>query len=615
MTIDGRSPAQSFELITDPTPVPMNLCGIVVDGHGDPVPGATVRAGKSQGTTGAEGRFRLARSVGTVDAVAMTVDASDFEPWRSGEPMAWGRRDLRIELERGAGLEVDAATTDGVPVRAFQLRLTRLDGDGRGQEKRVLGAGEHEGGRLRVPSLRRGRWLLRVEPRDRALDVSPFTPIEITGPGPARVAVTVPRRGERTVRLQFGDGTPVAGATVELLDCCGQRERPPDEYERWLAGIDRTPALPIEILQTARTGADGTVALAGPAGVTLSLRTSGAGQIVAIHDGVVLGEPGPFVVTIARGGTVAGKVSPRDVLAQFRRLAGLEPDGPWQDNAPRIVLYRREGGATVDVSGREQGRIGADGAFTVAGLRAGAWDLGVEYDTSDDGRAFWTGWAALGSVDVRDDAVTARDVDLRPIAPGELSGLVLCNGSPFADGEGLLVRSEGVRRNGEQVESYWNVRIDAAGRFSARLLPGEYHLELLDHEMFVPGERVFVGAGGRSEATFTFAAGTLHLRVVSATGEPMRGVVPMFTDPSADWGFDHDVGSDEHGSLTVRLQAGDYEVRVHPRAVGTPELQRAWRTAHGTDAPQLLVATIAIRGGEVVERELRLPPEWDRDVR
>src|SRR5207247_415766 len=63
--------------------------------------------------------------------------------------------------------------------------------------------------------------IVYVEPVGHELCASTFVPVDVADPGPAHVEVRLPARGQRVLRLQRVDGTPVEGSRIQLVDPAG----------------------------------------------------------------------------------------------------------------------------------------------------------------------------------------------------------------------------------------------------------------------------------------------------------------------------------------------------------------------------------------------------------
>lgn len=169
----------AFDLVLRPWPV---VDGDVVDEHGTPVGGASVRGARVRGWSGPDGRFRLH---GPVEG-ELSVSHPDFASVIARDP-------ARIVLPRGESIK-GIVDPPGALVIAGP-RSTCADGTGA----------------FELRGLERGEYTVLFHAAGRVARA-----VEVAAPGPP-LDVTLERAGRLDGRVTSGGGAPVAGARVYAI--------------------------------------------------------------------------------------------------------------------------------------------------------------------------------------------------------------------------------------------------------------------------------------------------------------------------------------------------------------------------------------------------------------
>ena len=104
--------------------------------------------------------------------------------------------------------------------------------------------------------------------------------------------------------------------------------------------------------------------------------------------------------------------------------------------------------------------IGDDGAFAIAGVPPGDWDVELQYGVEDSLQS-----KVIGSVPgLRDGETRALELDIHGLLPGELHATLTRDGQPLANAEVYFAR--GMRRT------------DAQGLLSCKVPAGRYRLDV-----------------------------------------------------------------------------------------------------------------------------------------
>jgi hypothetical protein len=623
LTATSLTPAIEIVLVAeDPKSI---ITGIVVDDGGQPVGNATVECrgvNYSSTYTGRSGRFVLRTRDGRGDG-PLACHAEGYDDVQTAEPVPWGTRDLRLVLRAGLAIEVTVVDAAGQPVIDYSVRVygkpsTVSRWSSRDFEVRARG---DRNGQARTKGVRRGEQVVVIDPGDSSLGGPVFTAVTVADPGPVRLSMHLPALGERRVRVQFADGTPVPACRLQLLDGVEgpvTAESHALAFERWTTMMGGPPGAKALLVAEVKTDAQGEALLRARGDHPLSLLLPGPGHLPKLLDGVTLAGD-PLLVTVSRGAVLTGKVTPPEVMAELRRLAELPTSGPFEpgrSHVPSLELVREEAPqrwVRFPNSGAEPQRLGADGSFRIDGVPPGTWNFSLSYMVLRNGGG--SGHShSLPPVTLRDGETTTVDLDLRVLLPGTLQGSVLRNGVPLAHATVMLV---GKTENGQ--EFYDQAETDDDGRLTAAVRSGSWKVRLQRHEPTRITEVSALGAavvtaGAVTTETFTIASGEVKVRLLDGDGKTVN-LVPMLSSASTEYCWIEPV--DREGWHVAQVDADTWTVRVLPQRLLTQEAQQALMVANpgnpdALKAAMLVLGTFTLGPGEVVERELRLPAEWSR---
>ena len=449
-----------------------DIRGKVVDGRGDPVPGARVgaqveRSGGGMSFSGSlgmaaagpDGRFELEDvEPGTI---RLTVDAEGYlQLVRGGVEVPPGRDLENVELALQAGAVVEGVVTapDGSP--AIGARVGVLEEGQPGPMMRVWFAGiEADGdGRYRLSGVEPGRRTIAAQLEGFERGVAELEVV----PGDNRLDLRLGAGQAVSGRVTGPRGEPIARAAVRLA--------PPGE--RWWS----------------RHGA--TTDEAG--GFTLEGIPDGTYEAIASHP-----EHAESVAEVnVAGASVTGLVLELGAAgAVVGELRGIQPE----------ELARVSVNASKDRSWR-QGEVDRDGRYRIAGLGAGQWRVSAQVEGS--------GRQAVGAVEVAGQGEATLDL--------EFSGGFAVHG--LVRHEGRAVDGVMVTLVGQDVSGIGRTQTDYQGRYRVEnLAAGRYQLEAAD---LVRGlrQRSDVTVDGDREVDVDLRSARIAGRVLEATSdEPVAG--------------------------------------------------------------------------------------------
>lgn len=592
----GRTWLEIVVAAPAPTPAIPRIRGIVVDELGRGVRAFVVgatdpRTGPPPRDESAEdGTFALAqtRAGQVLDSITVVDDAHQDGAHLDG-PIAWGTDDVRLVVRRGVDVELRVTDAGGGAVEEFAAWCVYA-----GPRKTLGGLvsdsvpdtfGHHAGGRARLGELRRGPHTLFVEPRQPDLESSSLLAIEITGGEPQRFDVVLPRRAERTVRLVDLGDRPIVGALVELVEVAVADRQPPQlcrPIESFFAIPE--PGFGGLIRQGATTDARGEVLLHGPAGRTYAIRAPGPKNVATSLGNVSLDVAEPLVFRVARGAALHVRLTPPGIVPVLQAYGAAFG----RENPPTLQL--RADATSVGLPGGTPLRD--DGTASIAGIAPGRWHvfgqfllaLSRDHGANQD--------RLLGTVELRDGEATEVTFDLSNLRPGTLSATVLRDGSAWAD-HNVTLRVEPADPVHPGRFQELAMRTDAAGRVTARLLPGTYTLV----QPFPADETWVVPPATDVEAVFTIRTGRLRLTLRTRDGTAAAGGTVLLTPRR---------GGDALSQTTTAAGTVDLEVPT-----GILDLQ--WEPHHEPTAPPVRVSLgdVTIAPGQHLEIE-RVAPSLAR---
>jgi RNA polymerase sigma-70 factor (ECF subfamily) len=519
-----RSDGTSEPLIVVMKRMP-SIAGVLIDDLGTPVAKAYIEMEDHSHNSrpacwaDAEGHFELFRHAEDFVPTRLIVSMTGrCEPRVIEEQFEWGRHDLRIVLQRG--LVVDLTVVEqgsGAPVEDYALTCRFLDGPQDWQGRTRLG-GHHEGGRVAVDGIGRGRNELALVPRDPGLVSGAPLRFEARDGGVIPLRVELERLRPVSVRVVDAKGDPVPGSTVELIVRSADREvSDPDLH----MSIDGYPGSPERnwhhLVCKAKTDEKGEAALFAPtARDRLLLRIRGR-----THPTTLVPEPQLIAgktldVVVVTGGSITGKLVLPGLPMEQLTIELVRPDG--------VIAW---------LGDQEAIKVNGDGSFAAAGVRPGNYEAWLVYHTNlRDLNGSGGGGAtrlqpALGPVTVVADQETRCGFDAAPHRVAEVRVRARCD-AMNADGAGLLFQRI---ENGRETACYFGVYVlDGAGRMPpTNLLPGHYrvYLEVPDtanrrSTRLECGEQLDVMSGARIERELQFARVQLRIRLLEADGSPAK---------------------------------------------------------------------------------------------
>lgn len=585
------------------------LQGRVVDGDGEPVEGAEVRAGAlfslgwfgpdlallaTDARTDADGRFALSG----VQEEGQPVFAARYgptHPWVVRKPKDGAF--VVIDLPATCSVPVEVVGADGEPIDSAELAVfkpslvgaaiawgTLIDG------RRTFGRVERRGpGHYEVVGLQEGSYVLRGRAQGFGVAEARLRAREGARP------VTLELRPERPLAVRVVDaasGEPLARSSVSVI---ADRERT-HALGRAVTGDDgaaHVPGLPAEI------GPDAYLRVEHPryAAHNVALVLEGSEQTREV------------AVRLAPGGGILARC----------RAAGAAPVGPVM-----IELDLPPGAEFANDYTKRFGVADADGDVRFSSLPPGTWRYRVFERylngdiwplVTDQVSAFVL---ASGQVEVRSGEVAEVDVDLSdhefelPLPAGTcaIRGVALRDGTPF---RGAIVKIDAEDLTGYETQELvpgedgtYALEDLPAGRFRVALWEEHetdqgwtWTRELVERDVtLAPGEAAVVH--------FRLRTTPIEVRVARADGEPATGgyvsVQALEPGDTAAGG-----GGVKEGAARIELLHGG-RVRVAARCgeEGMASLETTLEPGEGNDPVQLVL----VRGVPVSGR-VRVPDEVD----
>lgn len=582
--------------------VPPGIRGRVIDERGEPVRAVVtldsepdeIRRMRSMVNSRPDGSFFVPKaSKAATGPVRLAATAAGFERCTS-PPIEWGTEGVELRLRRSVGLVVCVLDRDGAPVRDFDVLCVPTSGP-QGFARAVTGpAGPFADGTATITNVRSGSWMVCVAfPDAPSLTLREVADVPATG---RTITLTTDAVATR-VRVLDAEGRPVANSTVEWCELFGATFAKRSHVMRaeiWRGNAKTDYGV---VVADGLTDGNGEFVVPLQRGRTFGLRVMGAGHVAWLRDAIVADDR-DVVVTVRRGARLVGRVRPANALDLLRRYESEAPKS-WE----RVPIGVRQvvplqGPRQLDKVNLREIAVAADGSFVVAGLAPGNSRLEVEYPVVSGAGSGWVSvreTVDLGIVALRDGEDMRLDIDLAAVIPGDLVAHVVRNGVSFADARCQL--DGPLAEDGGMAPSF-SVRTDDTGAIRAVLKPGRYRVALrrmqgheITAEILAP-EIATVVAAATTETTFTFAIGTLAVRVVDADGVAVRGAV---VECRAGERRALLLPTDASGRATVDLSLGVHTMRVARTADGAAKNE--W-----TDAGEVVV-----EAARAAERTLLLP--------
>lgn len=585
-----------------------SLSGAVSSEDGEPIAGASVsaidpRIGRIfSATTDAAGRFEL-RDLDPLLEYYLLARANTFAP--RGRPATTADQDVALELEEGASVS-GVVLSGGKPVEGARLTLDELMYQPR------TGAD----GKFRFDHLTSGYHVLRAAQGDtlgrrHELQLPQGTARHLT----LELAPVCTLR----VRVEDGEGEPIAGADVRLLA--------KEAIDHRAAKTDDEGAALFEMLALSTYEIDARRADRGQASAVLELTASciSRNEKLVILDsagvrGVVRGEDGKAIGDVELSleyldaeneSADAVRLSRTDAQGRFR-VPSLAP-GTWQltalkegfvetaevfemhdarvDEDLKLILSRGGtiDGRIIDLSGRPvsdwtvYARSGTDvaarpslkphGSFSFSGLRSGRYELHAEPSSGGD-RPLELGTARTATI----AAVTgAQQVILRAPGTGILSGSVTFSGGPPPESFSITVPGLG-GTTFDGLSGRFRLPAAIAARYPLIVRAPGYSSDVSEVQII------------RGQET--------SVQILLEAAVELRGLVLDATDGTPIPGADITVLSERKTTLTHK--DGRFEVRGLP-----PGEHLVFVRANGYGTAK--IGPISVEGGaEVPELEARL---------
>jgi hypothetical protein len=633
LVLDGSQPVLDIEVRSASMPELPVITGIAVDDFDRPVAGARVTWQRHGGPivdgsyTNRDGRFTLRCTAGS-DAEPVRIGASQYghETAVLASDVAWGARDVRVRMKRGADFTVRIRDAKGQPVAGSRVRLQPWDA---AQWERTMGVIEEvrtdADGQATMTRIVPGAYVVIAQFAPSRGLAPLFERVVVEGT-PLRLELRAGTEPSRRLRVQRADGTPVVGTRVELCELLGNSfgtRCPVRQPGRWF----QSGGVPsILVLADVVTDAEGMALLRGPAGRALGLRVLGPGHVVIEREDVRLDVAADLVVTVAAGARIHGAVVPPAAVAELRRLAGLPEGESFRAGSQPRLRLRRDALFVPDLVTAATGSdaaaaflVGEDGTFDVGGLPEGAWSVELCYPvrgaSSETTRAF-----GLGTHVLHDGQSVSIQADLTHLLPGTLQALVQRGGQPWPHAWVVVESSHGVGADGKEVRESVSAQTNAAGRFDLQSRPGRYWLRQADDTTTIASPTIELARGAVMPVTFEFDLGELTVHVVGLDGLPAK---QLELHVAGRPGAIAVTGSD--GRATITAKPGALSLRVLPKRLQSDRARNELRlaaqglrlAAQGTQgdpfaAHWIDIGMVTVMSDRTATVELRLPPSFDK---
>ncbi|MCA8955849.1 MAG: hypothetical protein KDC87_07235 [Planctomycetes bacterium] len=603
--------AQQVDFVVRPADPSELILGRVVDDRERGVAGAVVEADDAtawpSGTaiSAADGSFELRCRRPPGKPVHLQVKrVAGFELLHTPETYAWGTRGVVLALRRAGNVRLEVVDAENRrPVEAFRVVWFQRHGNALGAQHR--GEPEvHAGGRTEVLGVPQGETTMVVIPTDPEL--APNEPITfVKTESTPLLEVRLPRRVELVVRVVRGDGQPVGGTALELVQPGAAKVTPATRVldPSRVAMHAQQGGHSALLLDRVTTDARGVATLRWPAGdKPLALRVLGPGHVPLVRAPVYLRRGAPRLeIEVDTGATVQGRVGPLPVLARL----GLQAGGSAL-LAPALV-WTREAVGEARISRRV--RLDPNGSYRVVGLPAGTWRIRFESSRAVGVRTPTAAHKDLGTLTLAAQDAVQMDYDVRDLEPASLRGTVMLDGVPARSAAVYLVRIAEPGAPAPLGVRSTLVRTDRDGGFTAELAPGRYSLGL-DAPTSRGGARVRltcaqsidVAPGQQASGVFAVDIGRLRVRVRDRDGRAAANQVFRVSQPGS--GFAASVRSNSDGLLLLDpIAVGQYTVAVLRPTTGGAGAARWGGAGQGT---YVAIGTVEVTaGGGVVELTLQ----------
>jgi hypothetical protein len=488
------------------------ISGRVVDQDGRPVNGLMVGAFKKteyEPSGDPDSQFSWTADDGSF--VIFARDEAGDEPmevrctrtrdrWGLLGECAWGERDLKLRLLAGATVAVRVVTEDGSPVEDFAVRCVPSEGVASAGPARL--GGHFAEGLAEIRNVAPGPHRLLVFPFSSELAPSEWQAIECPRSGRTEVRVTVARTIARKVHVRIPGGAPIAGTKVELT--FGGETAPVLQSRPFAISLESGPThQPVQQrIDEGVTDAAGGVVLRGPKSAGNAwIRALGPGHPPAMVALVGWGAAlEPIEVVVAPSCTINGRVGPLEVLDALDATNRRDSDSYALDYGPRPHAYAKpnaevergdrprilaltpaEASAAKDDKNPwwpldREAPIGLDGAFEIADLPAGVFQLHLVTFTDRSGRYVFR--EPLAVVTTSAERPVEVTLSIARYLPRSLAGKVTLDGLPLANAEvelfwpGKVTGAEGSDTRPTAIAA--TLRTDRRGMFVVRPLAGEY---------------------------------------------------------------------------------------------------------------------------------------------
>ncbi len=576
--------AEELVVVLRPLAEMERITGTVVDPAGRGIEGVIVdRAGQGideRFETDAQGRFVILQMEKFLGGEQLVLAMKPgWQSTYSESQVPWGTDDLRLVMQPAREIELRVVEEGtGVPVEHFGLRVQsgqRQSLDPRGLEEELMGVQDHPGGIMRLP-VDDGAQRILIEPQDPQHGLPAPLDLYVSDAIQTVFVVEVPRMTERSFEVTDAAGSPVVGSTLSVVVGA------PDSRWQWMRGKgtiggqsftfrDGWQPRPLRVFGLGTTDAGGRVVAPVPLGQAARVLVRGADHMP--FDRVawdLASEPDPIPVVITTGGTLIGNLEPPELIAGYRRLAGLDPVGTDGIGHPAVQLVGEGEPNQEPVFPARPIPLPAPGEpFRIEHVPPGPWRLRLTGMVGRPG-----GGGRLESSDVAEVPVVGEGevremlLDLSAHVPARLRGRVLVNGVPA---QRVLVWTERSESSAGRGVIGTRLSLDAEGRFDHMQLPGSMRVST-DYLWSAP---IDMPAGSDREHVFSFEAGDVELRLVDSTSAPVAEQdMILRLRPGEDRGDRWSLKTDADGRASItEIEPGRWTVLLGDDELGHAQVQ------------------------------------------